>query len=197
MSRVQLKIQGVTDISASHKASLLILTDRDEARQICVVCDEIMRHEFGIRRGKYWGTHDNRVMVTETLKYTLPETMYSIINNLTDLELAVVIVSIYDGQYRAVIEDTNSGSAFPIRVSDGALLCYANPDIPLYIEGTLWGRQSVPYLGESARGVAMPLNTLTLEMLEEALQKSIDEERYELAKQLKEEIERRGGRQEL
>lgn len=197
MSRVHLKIQGVTDISASHTASLLIITDTDETRQICVVCDEIMRHEFGIRRGKYWGTAESKALVMETLKYTLPETMSTIIKHLTDIQLAVVIVSIYDGQYRAVIEDTKSGSAFPIRVSDGALLCYADRRIPLYIERSLWNRQSVPYLGENARGVAMPLNTLTIEMLEEALQKSIDEERYELAKQLKEEIDRREGKQEL
>ncbi len=192
MSRIRLKIQGVTDISASQTASLLIITDIEETRQICVVCDAVKRHEFGIRSGKYIGTPESMALLKHTLQSTLPETVSTIIRNLTDLQLAVVIVSIYDGQYRAVIEDTNSGTAFPIRVSDGALLCYAdNDNIPLYIEESLWNRQSVPYLGRNVRGVAMPLNTLTKEMLEEALQKSIDEEKYELAKQLKEEIDRR------
>ena len=49
-------------------------------------------------------------------------------------------------------------------------------------------------MGQDARGVAMPLNTLSMEMLEQALQRSIEEERYELAKQLKDEINRRGER---
>ena len=193
MSRIPLKIQGVTDISATHNISLLIITDKEEQRQLTVVCDEIMRHEFGIRRGKYIGDNEERAKVTEVLKNTLPETVTAIIKYMTDLQLAVVIVSVFDGQYRAVIEDANTGTAFPIHVSDGALLCYADPHIPLYIEESLWIRQSVPYLGPNASGVAMPLNTLSMEMLEQALQKSIKEEKYELAKQLKEEIDRRGG----
>lgn len=193
MSRIPLKIQGVTDISATHNISLLIITDKEEQRQLTVVCDEIMRHEFGIRRGKYIGDNEERAKVAEVLKNTLPETVTAIIKYMTDLQLAVVIVSVFDGQYRAVIEDANTGTAFPIHVSDGALLCYADPHIPLYIEESLWIRQSVPYLGPNASGVAMPLNTLSMEMLEQALQKSIKEEKYELAKQLKEEIDRRGG----
>ena len=194
MSRIQLKIQGVTDITATHAASLLILTDVAEQRQLSIVCDEIMRHEFGIRRGKYHGEKETRQEVAEIMKYTLPETMSAIIKYMTDLQLSVVIVSLYDGQYRAVIEDRKTGTAFPIRVSDGALLCYADAHIPLYIEESLWERQSVPYMGQDARGVAMPLNTLSMEMLEQALQRSIEEERYELAKQLKDEINRRGER---
>ena len=193
MSRIPLKIQGVTDISATHNISLLIITDKEEQRHLTVVCDEIMRHEFGIRRGKYIGDNEERAKVAEVLKNTLPETVTAIIKYMTDLQLAVVIVSVFDGQYRAVIEDANTGTAFPIHVSDGALLCYADPHIPLYIEESLWIRQSVPYLGPNASGVAMPLNTLSMEMLEQALQKSIKEEKYELAKQLKEEIDRRGG----
>lgn len=193
MSRIPLKIQGVTDISATRNASLLIITDKEEQRQLTVVCDEIMRHEFGIRRGKYIGDKAEKAKVAEILRTTLPETLAAIIKYMTDLQLAVIIVNVFDGQYRAVIEDSNTGTAFPIRVSDGALLCYADPHIPLYIEESLWIRQSVPYLGHDARGVAMPLNTLSMEMLEQALQKSIEEEKYELAKQLKEEMDRRGG----
>ncbi len=191
MSRIPLKIQGVTDITATNTASLLIITDMEEQRQLSVVCNEIMRHEFGIRRGKYTGNKINREQTEEMLKVALPETISAIIKYMTDLQLAVVIVSVYDGQYRAVIEDVNTGTAFPIRISDGALLCYADTHIPLYIEASLWERQSVPYLGQEARGIAMPLNTLSIEMLEQALKKSIEEEKYELAKQLKDEIDRR------
>lgn len=193
MARIALKIQGVTDIISTHTASLLILTDIGEKRQLAVVCDDIMRHEFGVRRGKYVGDEEKRKEVAEMLRYTLPETFASIIKHLTQLQLAVVIVSVFDGQYRAVIEDAASGTALPIRISDGALLCYADATIPLYIEESLWMRQSMPYMGQNAPGISMPLNTLTKEMLEQALEKSIAEERYELAKQLKDELDRREG----
>lgn len=191
MARIQLKVQGVTDITAIDNASLLILTDMQEQRQLTIMCDMIARHEFGLRRGKFVGTKEQRSNVTEQLQYLLPEAISSLIKYLTDLQLAVVIVNIFDGQYRAVIEDTKTGTAIPVRVSDGALLSYADQHIPLYIEESLWKRQSVPYMGDNAKGVAMPLNTLSIPMLRSAMQKCIDEEQYEIAQQLKEELDRR------
>lgn len=191
MARIPLKVQGVTDITASDSASLLIITDKEETRQITIICDASMRHEFGIRRGKYVGEAKQRALATEHLQFTLPETLASLIKYMTDLELAVIILNVFDGQYRAIIEDQKTGTAIPIRVSDGVLLTYADPHIPLYIEESLWRHQSVPYLGEDARGVAMPLNTLSVEMLRTAMERCIADEKYELAQQLKEEIERR------
>ena len=47
-------------------------------------------------------------------------------------------------------------------------------------------------MGENARGISLPLNTLTTEMLKDAMQKCIDDEKYEIAEQLKKELERRG-----
>lgn len=191
MARIQLKIQGVADICSTHKASLIIITDLEEQHQISVVCDEVTRHGFIIRRGKYTDNKEHAAKVTETLAMALPETFSAIIKQITNIKLAVVILSIYDGQYQALIEDQITGQAFPIRISEGVLLCYADQSIPLFIEESLWLRQSVPYMGDQAQGVAMPLNTLNVEMLKQALQKSIDEEKYELAKLLKEEIDRR------
>ena len=84
MSRIPLKIQGVTDISATRNASLLIITDKEEQRQLTVVCNEIMRHEFGIRRGKYIGDKAEKTKVAEILRTTLPETFAAIIKYMTD-----------------------------------------------------------------------------------------------------------------
>lgn len=191
MARIPLKIQGVTDISASHDASLLIITDEKEERQLSIVCGPATRHEISLRRGKYVGSEESKRNATEYLQYALPETLSAIIKYMTDVQLCVVIVNIFDGEYRAVIEDQRTSTAFPIRVSDGALLSYADPHIPLYIEESLWLRQSTKYGGANAKGVALPLNTLTLKMLHQAMEKCIEEEEYEMAQQLKEEIDRR------
>lgn len=191
MARIPLKIQGVIDISATQEASLLVLTDQEEKRQITVVCSPSTRHEISMRRGKYTGTDETKKSVAEYLQYSLPETLSAIIKYMTGLQLCVVIVSVFDGQYRSIIEDIRTGTAFPIRIGDGAILSYADPHIPLYIEESLWKVQSVPYEGDFAKGIAMPLNTLSVKMLRQAMQKCIDEEEYELAQQLKEELSRR------
>ncbi len=191
MTRIALKIQGVADVVSDSPLSLLILTDVQERRQMTIVCNESLQYEFSIRRGKYVGKEESRKKVRETLQQSLPETLSAMIKTHTDLRLAVVIVGIFDGEYRAVIEDETAGSALPIKASEGALLCYADPDVPLYIEQSLWKRQSVPYGKEGCRGVAMPLNTLPRTMLQAVLDKAVNEENYELAQQVKDEIQRR------
>lgn len=191
MSRIQLKIQGVTDVAAMPSTSLIIITDTEEKRQIASVCNENIRREFAIRYLKYNGSESKKEKTKEELKTAMPETVCTIFKEMTELELAVVIVGIYDGQYQAVIENSSNGNALPIDINGALLLCYAAPELPLYIEETVWIRQSVPYLGTQAQGVALPLNTLSMEMLKEALERCIKDERYEMAKQLKDEINRR------
>lgn len=191
MARISLKIQGITDITAMKDSSLVVMTDENEQRQLSLVCDKYMRHEFALRyRQKMQTEKVENDSSKESLKMALPETMGAVIKDIAGLQLEVVIVNVFDGQYVAVIEDKSSGLSLPIDVAAGALMCYAN-DIPLCIEESLWAKQSVPYLGRDAQGVALPLNTLTLDMLKQALDKCIKEEKYELAKQLKEEIDRR------
>lgn len=191
MARTLLKVQGVTDICASEETALLVMTDMEEKFQLTIVCDINMRYQFGIRRGKYVGTDEEKKEVCKLLETTLPETLSAIIKYMTGMQLAVIIIGLHEGQYRAIIEDQITHTAFPIRVSDGVLLSYADQHIPLYIEDNLWEHQRTPFMGTEAKGIAIPINTMSIDMLRQAMQKCIDEERYEVAQQLKEEIERR------
>ena len=188
--RIKLKVQGVTDI-APNIASLLILTDEEEKRQLTIVIDAVMRHEIALRRGKYVGNATQRGNAINSLQHCLPETLSAAIKYLTNIELCVTIVSIANGQYYALLEDMRTGTAFPIRASEGVLLTYADPHIPLYIEESLWEMQSTKYLGDQAKGFSLPLNTLSVGMLKQAMQKCIDDENYEGAQHIKEELERR------
>lgn len=120
----------------------------------------------------------------------LPEVLCGIIHYMTNMKLGVNIVNIYDGQYRAVIVDATSGTQFPVNVTDGILLTLANKHVPLSIDANLWKYQSVPFK-KDGQGVSLPINTLTLPMLKNAFKSAIEDERYEQAKYLKEEIDRR------
>ena len=62
--------------------------------------------------------------------------------------------------------------------------------LPIFVDEVLMNRQSLPY-NQASPSMALPVNVLTIEMLEEALNKAIKDENYELASTLKMEIERR------
>ena len=51
-------------------------------------------------------------------------------------------------------------------------------------------QQAVPF-EENAKGVAIPINTMDVKRLNQALQNAIDKENYELASLLRDEIKRR------
>lgn len=190
--RIQLKVQGVLDIQPDNAMSLIIVTDIQEKRQIALPVDMNLRMDFAIRRGKYVGDADKRREVAQALQMALPETLSAIIKYMTDLELCVVIVGVIKGEYRAIIEDQRTGTSFTIRATDGVLLTYADTHIPLYIDDALWKIQSTEYNGEQSKGIMLPLNTLSPMMLKSALRKCVDEEEYEMAEQLKKELNRRG-----
>ena len=76
-----------------------------------------------------------------------------------------------------------------IRVSDAVLLAQI-ARLPIYIDRVLMSKQSVPYIKE-ARGVSIPVNTISTDMLQDALAKAIEEEKYELASHLRDELKRR------
>lgn len=62
----------------------------------------------------------------------------------------------------------------------------------MFMEEKLFIRQGVPYESGKSK-VALPLNALTSEMLEDALRKAIENENYELASNLRDELNRRKG----
>ena len=112
----------------------------------------------------------------------------------TGTSLLRVMDNIVDGQYRTVLYDKDTMEPMIIRASDAVLLSLVG-DIPLYIESGLMLRQSVPY-NENSRGVSLPVNTISDEMLQAALDKAIADENYELASHLRDEKKRRNKRNE-
>ena len=95
-----------------------------------------------------------------------------------------------DGQYKALLYDKSSADSFNIRASDAVLLHVAG-QVPLYIEETLMDRQSVSSSSSQMKGIHIPINTLSEDMLKDALNKAVFEENYEMASKLRDELRRR------
>lgn len=74
------------------------------------------------------------------------------------------------------------------KASDCLLLAYTF-DCPITISESLLEQQYMREIGDGTYSI--PVNSVNIEALQEALNRAIEDENYELASQLRDEIERR------
>ena len=178
MAKIRLIFKGISEILSGENLGLLILTDILETRQVGIVCDQHTQQMFGLRLSES----------VSTIKM-LPEVLSAIIGRREDESYEVCITDIENGQYVAMVSDCFSNFSKPIDVCDGVLLSLIS-NIPLFIDSNLMMRQSIPYAPDSQR-LSIPVNSISDSMLQHAMDKAVDEENYELASHLRDEINRR------
>ena len=181
MNRVQLFYKDISEIMGSNGFSVVRLTDVDEQRAICVICDKAMSDQMAIRYNHMPGREQ---MLPEVLLQMMAD------EGVGDMELTVY--DIVDGQYRVSLFNKRIHLLKSIRLSDAVLLHYI-AHVPIYIDEDLMIRQSSPY-SPGAHGISIPINTLDTEHLNRELERAIAEENYRLASHLHEEIKKRNAR---
>ena len=159
----------------SEELGIVILTDETRQRALSVVCDADMTHQLMLRM------KGNR----EVCKTMLPEVLLQMLPSSYEM----MIVGVYDGQYQVMLMEMEHGQTVRIRISDAVLLSIIS-HVPLYIEERLMQRQGVPF-DENAKGIAIPINSMDTPRLKIALKNAVEDENYELASQLRDEIKRR------
>ncbi len=179
MTRIKLFLQQATEVVGEEKEGLLILTDSFQERQIAIPCSSRMYEEFRLRMNK--SKHHAE----------LSDVLFNVIKWQTDLSLELVIISVDNGHYSAVLSNTDSLEQVPLEGAQAVLLNYISKDkIPLFMDERLFLKQSSVY-DMKAKGVSLPVNTLSSSMLRKAMEKAITAENYELASQLRDELNRR------
>jgi hypothetical protein len=179
MARIKLFLQQATEVVGEEKEGLLILTDSFQERQLAVPCNSRMYDEFRLR------------MNNPKHQAELSDVLFKVIKWQTELSLELVIVSVDNGHYSAVLSNTDSLEQVPIDGAEAVLLNYISKDkIPLFIDEKLFLKQSSVY-DMKAKGVSLPVNTLSSSMLRKALERAIAAENYELASQLRDELNKR------
>lgn len=179
MARIKLFLQQATEVVGEEKEGLLILTDSFQERQLAVPCNSRMYDEFRLR------------MNNPKHQAELSDVLFKVIKWQTELSLELVIVSVDNGHYSAVLSNTDSLEQVPIDGAEAVQLNYISKDkIPLFIDEKLFLKQSSVY-DMKAKGVSLPVNTLSSSMLRKALERAIAAENYELASQLRDELNKR------
>ena len=179
MTDVRLKFKSVSEIVGTEDIGLLILVDEEEKRQLTITCDRSMLVQFRLR-----------IQHVPIVNLLLPEVLWQTLGEQSGASsFRIVITDLMEGQYRVVLCRQDTQEMISIRAGDGVLLSYIS-GIPIYIESVLMQKQSVAYQGESS-GLAIPVNTITDDMLAKALEKAISTENYELASRLRDEKYRR------
>lgn len=178
--RVRLTFKSVSEIVGTEDIGLLVLTDSAEMRQVAIPCDKHTLNEFALRMEK--------LPIVDKL---MPEVLWNVVQWQTDLRLEIHIDGLYEGKYQAVLSNENTLDEVAISVADAVLLSFiSRGDIPVMMDEQLFMRQSTVY-DRDAVGVSLPVNTISNDMLQSALDKAISNENYEMASHLRDEINRR------
>lgn len=181
MGLVRLHFNGVSEIVASDEVGLLMLVNEERTRQVSIICDKAMVHQFGLRVGK-----------VEVAPILAPEVLWQVIARNIDTRFQVVINDLVDGQYKTLLYMPDILQAIPVRASDGVLIAQI-AGLPIYMEERLLMRQGMPF-NEKDVGVSVPVNVISNDMLRKALDKAVSEEDYEKASQIRDELRRREGK---
>ena len=173
MKRTLLRFENLQQVVGGEGLSIIVLTDTERKRALSVVCDEPMTQQLQIR-----------IANSKACRNMLPETLLSLLPGSYEM----MICGLFEGQYQVVLMD-DLATSVRLRMSDAVLLSVMS-DIPLYIENNLMERQCFPF-DENAQSIAIPINTMDLPRLKSALEHAVENENYELASQLRDEIKRR------
>ena len=177
MKRTLLRFENIQQLVGAEILSVILLTDELRMRGLTVVCDQQMAAQLQMRIDNPKNCH-----------HLLPEVLVSQLS----AKYEMMVCGVYDGQYQVVLMD-EIGNTSRIRMSDAVLLNLIS-HIPLYIEENLMNRQCFPYNEKTQYQLSIPINTMNLDHLKRELEKAVDEENYELASHLRDEIKRRNER---
>ena len=176
---IELRVEEISKIETKSNQFILLLKERYGKRHLPIPLSE---HEAQDMLA---------VMHSEPVQFA-PWTQ--IIKELTQ-SLGIIIDStiikeVSDGTYIAEVQVLQNGqqSSFRTNAIEALILALAHRS-SIYISQTLMDLQ---YVHSSSKGsVTVPLNSLNLDMLKEALNVAIKQENYELASHLRDEIKRR------
>ena len=173
-----LLIKSVSEILGIKDVALVSLVNATETRQIVVSCELEMRDLIM----KYMTDRPETQML-------FPSVVNDILATRDKSSLEVRINGVIDGVYQTEIYDRLTQKSFPIRCSDGIFMSVACK-LHIYASAEVMRLHSIPYV-TGATKVGLPLSVLSEKLLKDSLQMAIETENYEMASNLRDELNKR------
>ena len=173
-----LLIKSVSEILGIKDVALVSLVNATETRQIVVSCELEMRDLIM----KYMTDRPETQML-------FPSVVNDILAMRDKSSLEIRINGVKDGVYQTEIYDRLTQKSFPIRCSDGIFMSVACK-LHIYASAEVMRLHSIPYV-TGATKVGLPLSVLSEKLLKNSLQMAIETENYEMASNLRDELNKR------
>lgn len=172
-----LKYQGVFDIPEGDGSCVITLTDMNEQRSFAVLAERPVAMELK--------NHGNQLVDTS---HQLVDVLCRLIGERWE-NYFVRLEGMRDRGFKAMLCNGADGSEMPIRPDEAVLLSrIAKIDICASLE--TFQKYSMPF-DRNVATVALPILALPDSLLEKALEKAVNEENYESASFIRDEINRR------
>ena len=181
---VELKIHDMSTTLYPADAYALVLEEVEGGRKLPVIIGHLEAQAIKVMMVKYHPprplTHDLFPILTRHLGTSLEK---------------IVIYKAKDGVFYSHLYFNKEGEEFKIdaRTSDAVALALRY-QCPMYTTESIMESEHLHDLGEGKFSV--PITSVSLQMLEEALQSAIEKEEYEQASHLRDEIRKRKEKQE-
>jgi len=177
--KIALKVRVISKIDSKSNDFILILSEKLGVRQLPMPLTKREAEDVLAAIDTEESNHATWTQIIKSLTVLLDVIVEE-----------VVINEVAFGNYLAEVHLLQNGLSrtFQIQAIQALILALSQRS-PIYIVRSLMEKQYVRPKGNGL--VSVPLNTLTIEMLQEALTKAIKDEDYELASYLRDEIKRR------
>lgn len=179
MNEIELKIHDMSSTIHPADAYALVLEEVHGNRKLPIIIGHLEAQAIKV------------MMLGYKVPRPLTHDLFLALGNHLELSLdKVVIYKVKDGVYYSHLHFDAAGEKFMIdsRTSDAVALALRYK-APIYTTGEIMENEYMREVGEGAFSVTV--NMISMPMLKEALQKAVDEENYEQASRLRDEIRRR------
>ena len=179
MKEVELKIHDMSSTLYPADAYALVLEEVDGGRKLPIIIGHMEAQAIKVMMVKYLPprplTHDLFLTVTRQFGIELKK---------------ILIYKAKDGVFYSYLYYDKDGEEYKIdsRTSDAIALALRYK-CPMYTTEDIMETEHLHDLGEGKFSV--PITSVSVELLEDALQKAIDKEDYETASQIRDEIRKR------
>jgi len=182
MEKIEMKIIGLSQTSATSDSYIVVLEDMMEDRKIPIVVKEAEAQFIALN---HEAIKTSKIFVWDLIKKISRKYAFTIDE--------IFVHSVYEGIFYTKMITSSAGDTIDMSLSVGDALCLSvTQGCPIMVSEEVWTKFGIRINEDGS--VVTPKKkekykpVVTLESLEKMLQKAIDNEEYEIASQIRDKI---------